>query len=797
MAKIVLDPVTNGNTLSTLNANFDKLEAELQNRVAYRDNVSGETNTIRNDMDHDGNDIFNVNTIDIQELVVQGVPVPGSDLAGLPALVAEVDALQTGLAATNVTLTNTINTVNNNAAIEDIHDKASVRLASGPIPVINEAGGRDGKFIAFDASGNPITSVGTGADLGLRTDLANDSGSNLVGWARNPIVSTINDVGLWLNAQPVDAYELANTIVSKPNPLDPTTWDWAPVFAAVNSLPAANAVQLNLPAHAINISTTAEFTRGVLVRGQGMYRSVINNTDATKYAINFVCPTTRFEYFELRGVTVNSKYGVVTRWDESVDIVNVANPFRTVRIIDSQFIGTYNAVTDPLAGTTTIATASELALLGVGIRAVMAYGALVEGCLFENFGIALANFGCTLSKFSSLRFRNNARHIHDERTDWYASSFGMGADNEYTLCDILDGRRFGAITLLNSYGTKFHGNYIEHLDRGGALSSATVFDFINPSHMHVHNNHVNGSLAFTRSQPVAKFRSVVTEVDAVNNIFEHNYLTPFDNVRLVTVDFTADFHWRYPQVLVYHNNMNWPDLYQANIMTEYPTQDVFSATNIHQKSRTGGVLSLDADVWNFDAGLRQWYIKHDTDTLSFWLRCKNPERATKFAVVFDCDDIPASGGNGRCFLTINDEDGTTLVNSQIIAGVTAPQKYTVEVNSALPYTDKWLNVQIVGSHLLKIIAIKLEPFQESVRSKTYTPGTIVANSFVATTVSVPGADIGDFVTAGFNQSMGSAYAVATVSAADTVTVRIINPTASDITPAAGRLYARVVKSQIV
>lgn len=33
-----------------------------------------------------------------------------------------------------------------------------------------------GKFIAYDASGNPTASYGTGADLGLRTDLAEDGG---------------------------------------------------------------------------------------------------------------------------------------------------------------------------------------------------------------------------------------------------------------------------------------------------------------------------------------------------------------------------------------------------------------------------------------------------------------------------------------------------------------------------------------------------------------------------------------------------------------------------------------------
>ncbi len=42
--------------------------------------------------------------------------------------------------------------------------------------------GRAGKFLAYDADGNPIASTGTGADDGLRTDLAEPDGSALAGF---------------------------------------------------------------------------------------------------------------------------------------------------------------------------------------------------------------------------------------------------------------------------------------------------------------------------------------------------------------------------------------------------------------------------------------------------------------------------------------------------------------------------------------------------------------------------------------------------------------------------------------
>lgn len=60
MAKIVLSPVTNGNTLTALNANFQKIASELQNKVLYRDNPKDETNTMVSDLDMNQRHIFNL-----------------------------------------------------------------------------------------------------------------------------------------------------------------------------------------------------------------------------------------------------------------------------------------------------------------------------------------------------------------------------------------------------------------------------------------------------------------------------------------------------------------------------------------------------------------------------------------------------------------------------------------------------------------------------------------------------------------------------------------------------------------
>lgn len=63
MSKITLNDVTNINSLSVINANFDKIEQEFQNKVLYRANPSGEPNTVEQDIDMNGYDLLNVGDV--------------------------------------------------------------------------------------------------------------------------------------------------------------------------------------------------------------------------------------------------------------------------------------------------------------------------------------------------------------------------------------------------------------------------------------------------------------------------------------------------------------------------------------------------------------------------------------------------------------------------------------------------------------------------------------------------------------------------------------------------------------
>lgn len=60
MAKLTLDIVSGGYDLSIINDNFDKIETEFQNKVLYRNNPIGETNTVETDIDMNGKRIYNL-----------------------------------------------------------------------------------------------------------------------------------------------------------------------------------------------------------------------------------------------------------------------------------------------------------------------------------------------------------------------------------------------------------------------------------------------------------------------------------------------------------------------------------------------------------------------------------------------------------------------------------------------------------------------------------------------------------------------------------------------------------------
>lgn len=78
-------------------------------------------------------------------------------------------------------------------------------------------------------------------------------------------------------------------------------------------------------------------------------------------------------------------------------------------------------------------------------------------------------------------------------------------------------------------------------------------------------------------------------------------------------------------------------------------------------------------------------------------------------------------------------------------------------------------------------------------SATYDPPSIAASGTTTTTVTVTDAALGDYAVPSFSLTLSGLVMTAYVSAADTVTVVLFNPTAGAIDIASGTLRARVFK----
>ena len=88
MAKLTISDITSGYASTTaLNATFNSIEDEFNNKVLYRNNPSGEPNQMFNDIDMNNNRLLNVssltvNGVDILTSVKVSQTMDASDISG-------------------------------------------------------------------------------------------------------------------------------------------------------------------------------------------------------------------------------------------------------------------------------------------------------------------------------------------------------------------------------------------------------------------------------------------------------------------------------------------------------------------------------------------------------------------------------------------------------------------------------------------------------------------------------------------------------------------------------------------
>lgn len=120
--------------------------------------------------------------------------------------------------------------------------------------------------------------------------------------------------------------------------------------------------------------------------------------------------------------------------------------------------------------------------------------------------------------------------------------------------------------------------------------------------------------------------------------------------------------------------------------------------------------------------------------------------------------------------------------------------YSVDIDNA----TSWNNCHVIGGSLYSAVRDTNRRLSTNTKgtitgSATYDPGTVSDTFGAATSFTVNGAALGDFVDVAFSLNLAGVLMTGYVSAANTVSVRFQNETGSSWTPGSGTVYARVRK----
>ena len=101
MAKITIDDIlTQFASSQSINSRFQQIEDDLNNKVLYRNNPTGEPNYMVSDFDMANNDLLNGGTVNVTDLFIGGVNWSGVDAATIAsAEEAAVEAAASAAAA--------------------------------------------------------------------------------------------------------------------------------------------------------------------------------------------------------------------------------------------------------------------------------------------------------------------------------------------------------------------------------------------------------------------------------------------------------------------------------------------------------------------------------------------------------------------------------------------------------------------------------------------------------------------------------------------------------------------------
>lgn len=327
------------------------------------------------------------------------------------------------------------------------------------------AADRSGKYLAFNAVGEPIASTGTGADTGLRTDLANSTvssaGAGLVGFRHSSASSTARTV----------LARLRDTINVKDFGAigDGVADDTSAIQAALDAIPNSGAILL-FPAGSYRVTTTlilptmssGTSLRPVLIRGES------NSTDGSTGSYITHTSTTQ-ALFQGRGAS-----GIGT----AKGVIGIRN---------MQLYGAY------VYGTGSTVTSIGLNLYdcaGINLEQVMFHGfkyglqtegnlyySVIDGCAFRRCDIGWYHVGGPVNGTTISRCRWGLMDSHCVSVDYFAESCQFtGCWFEAATSDLIRARYGGRLCIRDSYFEYAGTGYAVQLTRESAAREV-LFSF--------------------------------------------------------------------------------------------------------------------------------------------------------------------------------------------------------------------------------------------------------------------------------------------------------------------------------
>ena len=153
MAKITLPSISSGYATTTqLNNAFTQLEDELQDKVLYRDNPSGEPNTMENDLDMNSNSIQNVDDLECNTISVGGTSLT----AQVAAAAASATSAANSATAASGSATSAASSASSAATIYDNFDDRYLGQKSSAPSVDNDGATLLVGALYFNTTGNEM-----------------------------------------------------------------------------------------------------------------------------------------------------------------------------------------------------------------------------------------------------------------------------------------------------------------------------------------------------------------------------------------------------------------------------------------------------------------------------------------------------------------------------------------------------------------------------------------------------------------------------------------------------------------